>query len=110
MHLSLRKLMNIVMCCSVILQWLTVANINRRYNLHCGHVITVLVSICSLLHCTAETPLANHIVTDSQDKGKDSVFTFINRLVDLFAGSISEGDTLVISTDGPSSEFKNNYT
>ena len=44
--------------CDFAMAYRDFANINRS-NLHCSHVI---VSICSLLHCTAETPLANHIL------------------------------------------------
>ena len=47
------------------------------------------------------------IITDSQDKGKNSVFTFINALTDYI--QFEKGDMLIIYTDGPSSEFKNRY-
>ena len=47
------------------------------------------------------------IVTDSQEKGKNCVFTFINVLSDYF--KFETGDELTIYSDGPSSEFKNRY-
>ena len=47
------------------------------------------------------------IITDSQEKGKKSVFTFINALTDYI--QFEKGDMLIIYTDGPSSEFKNRY-
>ena len=47
------------------------------------------------------------IITDSQDKGKNSVFTFINALTNYI--QFEKGDMLIIYTDGPSSEFKNRY-
>ena len=47
------------------------------------------------------------IITDSQDKGKNSVFTFINALTDYI--QFEKGDMLIIYTDGPSSEFKNRF-
>ena len=47
------------------------------------------------------------IITYSQDKGKNSVFTFRNALTDYI--QFEKGDMLVIYTDGPSLEFKNRY-
>ena len=47
------------------------------------------------------------IITDSQDKGKNSVFTFINAVTDYI--QFEKGDMLIIYTDGPSLEFKNRY-
>ena len=47
------------------------------------------------------------IITDSQDKGKNSIFTFITALTDYI--QFEKGDMLVIYTNGPSSEFKNRY-
>ena len=47
------------------------------------------------------------IITDSQEKGKKSVFTFINALTDYI--QFEKGDMLIIYTDGPSLEFKNRY-
>ena len=47
------------------------------------------------------------IVTDSQDKGKDSVFTFISKLSEHIR--FEQNDTFVIFTDGPTSEFKNRF-
>lgn len=53
------------------------------------------------------------MVTDSQDKGKDSVYTFLTQLFDQICHgkdtAFDEKDTIVIYTDGPSSEFKNKY-
>ena len=47
------------------------------------------------------------LYSKSQDKGKNSVFTFINALKDYI--QFEKRDMLIIYTDGPSSEFKNNY-
>ena len=47
------------------------------------------------------------ISTDRQDRGKNSVFTFINALTDYI--QFEKGDMLIIYTNGPSSEFKNRY-
>ena len=47
------------------------------------------------------------IITDSQDKGKNSVFPFINDLTDYI--QFEKGGMLIIYTDGASSEFKNRY-
>ncbi|XP_071839631.1 uncharacterized protein [Apostichopus japonicus] len=47
------------------------------------------------------------IVTDSSDKGKDSVFTFVGALVEDL--QLSAEEELIIYSDGPSSEFKNKY-
>lgn len=47
------------------------------------------------------------VVTDSQDKGKDAVYTFMLKLASFI--DFKEGDDFIIYTDGPSSEFKNKY-
>ena len=47
------------------------------------------------------------IVTDSQDKSKDSVFTFIMQLVGEL--KFHPGEELIVYSDGPSSEFKNKF-
>ena len=47
------------------------------------------------------------IVTDSQDKGKNSVFTFIMQLLDEI--KFQPGEELIVYSDGPSSEFKNKF-
>lgn len=47
------------------------------------------------------------IVTDSQDKGKDTVSTFIREL--LLAEETRLKKKLIIYTDGPSGEFKNKF-
>ena len=44
------------------------------------------------------------IVTDSQDKSKDSVFTFIMQLVDEL--KFQPGEELIVYSDGQSSAFK----
>ena len=48
------------------------------------------------------------VVTDSQDKGKDSAYVFMMKLIKLFP-SLGSNAKLVIYTDGPSSEFKNKF-
>ena len=48
------------------------------------------------------------VVTHSQDKGKDSVYVFMMKLIKLFP-SLGSNAKLVIYTDGPSSEFKNKF-
>ena len=48
------------------------------------------------------------IVTNSQDKGKDSVFVFVNKLINLLP-NFSDNEKLIIYTDGPSNEFKNRF-
>ena len=47
------------------------------------------------------------IVANSQEKGKNSVFTFIMQLVDEI--KFQPGEKLTVSSDGPSSEFKNKF-
>ena len=47
------------------------------------------------------------IVTDSQDKGKNSVFTFIMQFVDEI--KFQPGEELIVYPDGPSSEYKNKF-
>ena len=48
------------------------------------------------------------IVTDSQDKGKNSVFTFIMQLVDEI--KFQPGEELIVYSDGPSSNLKINLS
>ncbi|CAL4130964.1 unnamed protein product [Meganyctiphanes norvegica] len=48
------------------------------------------------------------VVTDSKDKGKNSVFTFINKIIDQLP-NFNSNEKLIIYTDGPSSEFKNKF-
>ena len=47
------------------------------------------------------------IIADSQDKGRNSVFTFINALTNYI--QFEKGDMVIICTDELSSEFKNRY-
>ena len=47
------------------------------------------------------------IVTDSQDKSKNNVFTFILQLLDEI--KFQPGEELIVYSDGPSSEFKNKF-
>ena len=53
------------------------------------------------------------ICSDTHNKGKDAVFTFINELYEHFdsSGLMSDETEVedIIFTDGPSSEFKNKY-
>ena len=47
------------------------------------------------------------ITTDSKSKDKDSVCTFIYKLLESEMSNLK--DKILIFTDGPSSEFKNKY-
>ena len=54
----------------------------------------------------------NHFffVTDSGEKGENSVFTFVNKLVDhLHLPDLKCDEELIFYTDGPSSEFEIEY-
>lgn len=48
------------------------------------------------------------VVTDSQDKGKDSLSKFTSRLSERI--TFEAKDTFTIRTDGPTPEFKNKCT
>ena len=48
------------------------------------------------------------IVTDLAQKEKDCIYTFILRLMEELP-YIEEGKTIVLYSDGPSSEFKNRF-
>ena len=48
------------------------------------------------------------IVTDSNDKYKDTVYCFLSKLFEQFQ-SKDLGTYISLFTDGPSSEFKNKY-
>ena len=52
------------------------------------------------------------ICSDTKDKGKDTVYTFINRLYEHIVKDVPISDGTggdIIFSDGPSSEFKNKY-
>lgn len=49
-------------------------------------------------------------VTDSHDKGKDTVYAFVMRLCDyILEEKLDLGNMFCFFTDGPSAEFKNKY-
>lgn len=47
------------------------------------------------------------ICSDTKDKNKDTVFVFINKLIEIMLHT--DKQDVVIYRDGPSSEFKNKY-
>ena len=47
--------------------------------------------------------------TDCSDKSKNSVITFMMKIAESLKGS-DIGDSFILYTDGPSSEFKNKYS
>jgi IS1 family transposase len=49
------------------------------------------------------------VVSDCQTKGKDAVYTFLHRIISQFEQQLEHNDSLIIYTDGPSSEFKNKF-
>ena len=50
------------------------------------------------------------VCSDTKDKEKNAVFTFVTKLYDQIMIEVSPQVNDVIYSDGPSSEFKNKYT
>ena len=91
---------------SVASQWHTIVIIKMKSKVLCGlgNALIYLLVLCIVRAKFCQPFL---IITDSQDKEKNSIFTFINALTDYI--QFEKGDMLIIYTDGPSSEFKNRY-
>lgn len=58
-----------------------------------------------------ETTKTYLICSNTKDKGKDTVYTFINRLYEHIVKDVPTSDDVgdIIFSDGPSSEFKNRF-
>ena len=74
----------------------------RTLHFYCRHFRAT--NIC--LHF--QLPVTFMIVTDSNDKYKDTVYCFLSKLFEQFQ-SKDLGTYISLFTDGPSSEFKNKY-
>ena len=61
----------------------------------------------ALFYNGQEKPTPYIIVTDSTKKDKDSIFTFVSRLLDTEKEKLKKD--IAIYSDGPSSEFKNRF-
>ena len=60
---------------------------------------------CNALHCCHDMTYIFLIVSDSRDKGKDTVAVFIDFIYNHFGATDAMED--IIWSDGPTSEFKN---
>ena len=48
-------------------------------------------------------------ITDSPEKGKDTIYAFVTKICEIMKSSFDLGDYFTFFTDGPSSEFKNKF-
>ena len=87
-------------------QWHTVVIIKMKSKVLCDSQKCINL-FTAALYSKSQVCQPFLIITYSQDKGKNSVFTFINALTDYI--QFEKGDMLIIYTDGPSSELKNRY-